>query len=258
MGTNQYMAILAAIAFILILFFGFDTKAPSQKLIEKSRAANFENTSIDLLLGNALNNLSMDDRLYFEKRIQVFGIPDSASVDDLKEFSGEWYRKQQYAIAGYYAEKIALREDSEEAWSIAGTTYATGLQYYQDEKEKNFCGTRAVDALQKALSLNPENLSHEINLAICYADFPPQDNPMKGIQMLLELNGEHPENISVLMALGRFAIQTGQFDRARIRLEKVTELVPGNRQAYCLLSDVYQNLNETTLARNALDKCQSN
>ena len=240
------------------MLFGFDTKPEKQKLIEKSRAENFETTSIDLLLANALESMPPEDRLYFEQKIQLFTNPDSIDIQALIEFSGEWYQREKYAISGHYAELIAELQNTEEAWSIAGTTFAVGINNYSSEKERSFCADKAIQALQNAISLNPDNLNHQINLALCYADFPPDLNPMKGIQMLLDINQRYPENTAALIALGRLAIKTGQFERAKQRLEKVIDLDPKQIKAYCLLVDVYQNTGEPDKAKFALANCRKN
>ena len=255
MNKHQYIAIIVSFIFLMILLFGFEKKPAKQLLIEKSRVENFENTSIDLLLGEALNSVEPSTRLFLEKKIQLAGNVDSANIEDLIDLSGEWYKLGKYAMAGYYAEKIADRKNDEESWSIAGTTYAAGVQSFSNEKEKEFCANRAIKALEKAFSMNPSKLGHKINLAICYADHPPAENPMKGILMLIDINKENPDNVSTLLALGRLAIQTGQYDRAQVRLEKVVELLPENTQAYCYLAEVYKNLGETKKEMLALNKC---
>jgi lipopolysaccharide biosynthesis regulator YciM len=48
--------------------------------------------------------------------------------------------------------------------------------------------------------------------------------PMKGIMMLRELAQENPENAEVHWHLGQFSIQSGQYDKAIARFEKVKEL----------------------------------
>ena len=257
MNTHQYIAIGIAIILLGVLQFGFNKKPKEQLLIEKSRAENFENTSIDLLMSEALDGLDPSTRLFFEKKIQLLAEQDSSEIDGLIDLSGEWYRVKEYALAGYYAEKVAEAKDNEESWSIAGTTFAQGIRNAKSEKERTFCANRAIKALQMAISLNPENLDHRVNLGICYADFPPKDNPMQGIQILLQLNDEHPTHIPTLMALGRLAIQTGQWDKAQARLEKVVQLMPDHKQAYCLLVQAYQGSGGTNQAANALNRCNN-
>jgi uncharacterized protein HemY len=78
---------------------------------------------------------------------------------------------------------------------------------------------------------------------------------MKGIQMLLQLNQEAPEDVLVLVTLGRLAIQTGQFDRAEVRLLKALEVEPQNVGAICLLARVYQELGNTAKAADYQRQC---
>ncbi len=257
MNVHQYITIGIAIILLGVLLFGFDKKPKNQLLIEKSRAENFENTSIDLLMSEALDGLEPSIRLFFEKKIQLLSERDTSDVEGLIDLSGEWYRVKKYALAGYYAEKVAEIQADEESWSIAGTTYAQGIRNALSEKERTFCANRAIKALQMAISLNPDNLDHRVNLGICYADFPPENNPMQGIQILLKLNEENPTHIPTLMALGRLAIQTGQWDRAIERLEKVVQLMPENDQVYCLLVQAYQGSGETNRIANVLSKCNN-
>ena len=79
------------------------------------------------------------------------------------------------------------------------------------------------------------DIDNEVNLALTYVEVPLEDNPMKGILMLRELNENHPENVTVIMQLARLSLQTGQFDKAVERLEKVIELRPSSANAYCCL-----------------------
>ena len=97
--------------------------------------------------------------------------------------------------------------------------------------------------MENAISFDPDNLDHQINLALCYVEKPLEDNPMKGIMMLLELNKANPENISVLLQLGKLALQTNQIDRAIARFETVLEYDAENNQAHCFLADIYRQNN---------------
>ena len=62
---------------------------------------------------------------------------------------------------------------------------------------------------------------------------------MKGIQMLLALNSEEPNNTNVLFHLGRLAIQTGQFDKAEQRLKTAERENPEDVRIVCALADLY-------------------
>jgi cytochrome c-type biogenesis protein CcmH/NrfG len=181
---------------------------------------------------------------------------DSAKAEAYKELSSLWYQLEKPGIAGYYAEKVAEFVRNEEAWSVAGTTYSICLQREQEEKIRSFCTDQAIQALEKAASLNPENIQHKVNLALVYAENPPKDTPMKGILMLRDLNEQHPDNVLVLTQLGRLAIKTSQFDRAVERLSRAVELEPSSKTATCLLAQAYEGLGDAAKATDFKSKCE--
>ena len=81
---------------------------------------------------------------------------------------------------------------------------------------------------------------------------------MKGILMLRDLIEKEPENVLVLSTLGRFAIQTGQFEKAIERLEKAISLDPKNNKANCLLAQAYQGVGNAEKAAEYANICKSN
>jgi uncharacterized protein HemY len=114
---------------------------------------------------------------------------------------------------------------------------------------------KAIQALENAISIDPETVQYRVNLALIYAERPPQDNPMKGVQMLLSLNEKHPDDVLVLNALARLAIKTGQWDKAQQRLERAEALDPENITTICLLAEIYDQLKDQR-AQALKDKCE--
>ena len=78
---------------------------------------------------------------------------------------------------------------------------------------------------------------------------------MQGIQMLLKMNKEEPENTSVLLTLARFGMQTNQFEKAEGRLLKVLTLEPENKTANCMMLDVLTKLGKVASAGPYQAKC---
>ena len=68
---------------------------------------------------------------------------------------------------------------------------------------------------------------------------PPKDNPMKGSLMLRELNTSHPNNINVLLQLGKLAMNTNQWEKAAQRFEQVLDIDSENMIATCLFGETY-------------------
>lgn len=259
MSKTQLAVLSFAGALFLLLYFGFDTKPKAQKEINKDRIEIAESTSINSLLLSAKNNLKSEDAsevLLAEAKLSE-AKNDLDKTEAYKKLSSAWYKINRFAIAGYYAQLVADQEATHEAWSIAGATYNRGMNFEKEEKVIEFCAGRAVQAFENAISLDPTNVTHKVNLAVCYAERPPKENPMKGVMMLLDLNKKHPENVSALVSLGRFGIQTGQYEKAMGRLEKALQLEPKNIKVNCLLADVYEKLGLTEKATTFKNICQS-
>ena len=70
------------------------------------------------------------------------------------------------------------------------------------------------------------------------------DAPMQGIVMLKEVLEEDPENVSALMYLGAFSVQTGQYDKAVERLEKAVAIEPSATDAWFYLGVSYRELGQ--------------
>jgi hypothetical protein len=191
LNKGQIIAICVSVLCFCILYFGFDIKPNSQKEIEKSRSLNIEATSIQNLILEAREELGPNYNILEAMNMELNSIEiDSNKVDQLKEISGKWYELGYPAISGYYAEEIAKIKDSATAWSIAGTTYLIGAKQAKVDKTRKWSIQRATMALENAISMEPDNLDHKINLALGYVDNPPEENPMKGILQLRSLNDQ--------------------------------------------------------------------
>jgi len=258
MTKTQFAVIASAVLLFFVLYFGCDTQPPEQKAVERSRAMALEQTDLQVLLQEAKSDLPEKEQTQvadLERRLSEVR-EDSNRVALLKQLSGKWYSLGEPAIAGGYAEQVAETLQTEESWSIAGTTYSICVQRSEEERVRDFCTDHAVSAFENAISLNPDNVANRVNLALLYTENPSEDNPMKGVQMLLDLNRKHPKNVSVLNSLGRLAIKTGQYERAVERLEKAVSLDPENRNAACLLSRAYQGLGEESESARYQRRCE--
>lgn len=259
MTRLQLIVVASSVLLFGLLYFGFDTKPSDRSVIERTRSLTAENTGIGVLLPDAKATLSADQSaLIASLEVSIKeSTEDSLKLGLTEDLSSAWYKLGRPDISGHYAEVIAEQLNTETAWSIAGTTYAIGAQRLKEEKNKKFCADRAVKAFENAISLNPENVDNKLNLAVCFADNPPADNPMKGILMLLDLNKKHPDNVPILGTLGRLGLKTGQYAKAVERLEKAITLDPNYKTAICLLVDAYTGLGDAAKAASYAEKCEA-
>jgi len=258
MTKLQWIVIGAAVALFFIIYFGCETTPKDISALEKSRALASESTDINTLLSEAkleLESIAANELLALEAQLEE-SLSDTAKVDAYKQLSSKWYELEQPAIAGYYAQQVAELESTEESWSIAGTTYTICIQRTETPKIRDFCTGRAITAFESAISLNPDKISHQVNLALAYTYNPPPENPMKGVLMLRELNQKAPDNVLVLNTLARLAIRTGQYERAIERLEHALSIEPNFTATACLLAQAYEGAGNSAKAQSFAQKCR--
>jgi tetratricopeptide (TPR) repeat protein len=257
MSGKQIAVIGGAVLLFVILLTLFDKIPPVQKALEKSRSLNVESTGLQNLLNEAMPTLDAEQKSVIDAinlDLQKAD-SDSAKAEILKVLSGTWYRYGFRAISGVYAEDIANIYKTEDAWSVAGTTYSLCVQSAPNEKTKSFCSKRAVRAFENAISLEPDKIAPKINLALCYVDNPDPENPMKGILMLRELDEKYPDNIQILSQLARLALKTNQTDKAKERIDRVLAIAPDYAQVYCLAADIYTASGDAAKAEEYSKKC---
>lgn len=259
MTKLQIFVVLSAILLFFALYFGFDTVPSEQKSIEATRVSAQTSTTITNLLREAKQDIAKSATAatlrVLEQQVEL-AENDSAKIAAFEALSSAWYKQEEVAIAGFYAQELASIGQSETAWSIAGTTYAICVQRDEREKVKQFCRDRAVESFESAISLNPSSVQHQLNLALVYTEHPPQENPMKGILMMLDLNKKNPDDVLVLFNLARLGMQTGQYEKAANRLERAYSLAPEKIEIACMLAEAYQKLNRTQDAESMAAKCQ--
>ena len=81
------------------------------------------------------------------------------------------------------------------------------------------------------------------------------DNPqsqMKGILQMRSLSEKHPENADLQWNMGLFSIQSGQYEKAVARFEKVINIDAQRLDAYMQLAISYLALKDTSAATGVL------
>jgi tetratricopeptide (TPR) repeat protein len=79
---------------------------------------------------------------------------------------------------------------------------------------------------------------------------------MKGVQILLGIVKEHPDHIPANILLGKMAVQSQQFDKAIVRLERLKTIEPKNTEILYFLAEAYKGKGEKEKAIVLFEQCK--
>lgn len=251
-----FLVVLGAVILFCLLYFGSRTRPLNRAEVDKSRSLKAQSTfSTSTLVSDAKKALGAEALIAIEaleESLEAESDPIQ-KIEILKKISGEWYQLSNFATSATYAEQIAEQTGAEEGWAIAGTTYSICYQRTESEEVRAFCVEKAIRSLEQATSINPSNSTHQLNLALAYIE----KQPMAGIQMLLQIIKDEPENTAALMALGDMSVRSGQLDKAVGRYQQVLKIDENHLNANLGLAKVYESKGDKVAAIKFYKKSRS-
>ena len=156
---------------------------------------------------------------------------------------------QKVAPYLYYTYLNALLENTEKSLTFAAQQLVTNVINPEAPPalQKWMAGNARV-LLEKALIINPNNDSAQINLGACYLFGNIADNPMQGITKIKSVLDKDSLNVygQYLLALG--GKKSGQYDKAIDRFTKVIQLAPNHVEAMVHLAECYELNNQKNKA----------
>jgi len=163
-------------------------------------------------------------------------------------------REKRPNLVAKYSKKKAMAVSTENNWMLAGDNYFKAFRLSKNQSQEMLNG--AIAAYEKVQEINPDNLDAKTAIGVAYVEGASLTGqpPMRGIGILQEVLNIDPENVNALTNLGYFAIQSGQYDKAIERFEKVLQIDSLNAEAYLYLTDVYLSQDEVEKGIETLEE----
>jgi cytochrome c-type biogenesis protein CcmH/NrfG len=79
---------------------------------------------------------------------------------------------------------------------------------------------------------------------------------MRGVQILLAITRQKPDDVPANMLLGRMSIQSGQFDKAIGRFETILKTEPENKEALYFEAQAFEGKGDKKKAIELLEQCK--
>lgn len=193
------------------------------------------------------------DKLAKQRNLTEKAIAENSAVayKDLAEF---WEGERELNLAARYYKKAAFLENSEKSITFAGNLLLAIMGKTEEPSMRKWQALEAIACFEEALKVNPDNADTKIALASCYTDG--TGETMKGVTLLREVTQKDSNNIAANIILGKLAIQSGQFDKAVKRLERVIALRSDNTEAMYFLAEAYKGLGDKNKAIELFEQCK--
>jgi len=187
---------------------------------------------------------------------EITAIRDSSRMAVIfNKLSKVWMRNGQPEVGVYYIAKAAKLENSEKSLTFAGQNFLQLMEHEQSPSVQMWEAGEAISCLEQSLKISPNNEETKLALAAGYIEG--SGEPMKGVQILLAVVKENPNDIPANMLLGRMSVRSGQYDKAVGRFETVLKQEPENKEALYFLAQAYSGKGDKKKAIEMLEKCKT-
>jgi len=163
-------------------------------------------------------------------------------------------RNKQPILLAYYNARAAKLENSEKKLTFAGQLFLQVMENENDPSMHAWEAGEAISCLERSQKINPDNEDTKLALATGYIEG--SGEPMKGVQILLAVVREKPEDVPANLLLGKMSVQSGQLDKAIGRFETVLKKEPDNKEALYFLAQAWEGKGDKAKAIEYLEKCK--
>lgn len=264
MFKTKQIVVISSVVILMILLYSMDIKglvkpkdggiaSDGQHASEQAQAAVAQLT-VEAVSESAKENLSADLVGQITTLEGDFRQASGAKKLDLaKQLARQWDDVAKAAPKAFYQEIVAEQENSAGNWIKAGDSFTDAYQNTEDSIQQPALVQKAIGAYKKAVALDPNSLDAKTGLGVAYVSG--TGSPMEGIQLLLGVVKEDPDNIKANKNLGLFSMKSGQYEKAVKRFKTILAVKPDSESWFYLASS-YENLGQKDEAIAAYTKCK--
>lgn len=235
--TQLLIIVGAAVLFVLLYFAPKQTdQKPEQAMPKMAKPSG----NMESFVKTALGNLAPEYKAKADEK---------QPTDSLVEF---WNKAKRPDLAAYYFEKGAAASKNSLTWFKAGDRYYYSVRFIKDQEEIPVLYESAIRCYETGLKLEPANNEAKIMLASCYVES--SQDPMKGINMLKEIEKTDSNNVTLQLNFAFFSVRSQQWDKAIRRFQKVLAIDSTYIEAYLHLADAYEQTGDKTKTIDMLEK----
>lgn len=257
MQKGQVFLGVGIILLVVLLYFFGNTVKKDSTIDKETTIATTNNYTFEQYEQDKLAKLLPEEKTQFaEISSQIKSSKeDTAQLRQLyTDAFNFWKNLNNPALAAYYIYQTSTISNTKIALENAGDVLVSAYKSTEDSIILNNLITFALRSYEAAVEKVGSDVALKIKLADAYVQG--SQEPMKGIQILRQLEDSLPNNIQILLALGRLSIQSGQYEKAKERLQKVIQLEPQNTEALYFMAITEAQLGHNEEAKRLFELCK--
>ncbi len=257
---------LALVAFVLLLFTDRSALQGSRGGAPVASATPASSGSLDqALLPASLKGLALpelpagpDGQSITQLLKQLSSAPAAEQPEVLDRLVAACLNIDRLDLAAGAQQALAERTARADDWHKALRLYAQAAERAASAGSLSPAAAeqnqRARTVAEQWLSTHPSDVTAQVQQALLnvHSGDPARIMP-NGIQALIKIAEANPNDLEAPLALSRFALQTGQLDRAAQRLSTLLKTHPGHPEASLIYSDVLVRQKKLTEARSVVE-----
>lgn len=177
---------------------------------------------------------------------------NAESEEGVLKLATKWESLGFPYVGSFYYLKLAEKSPNAAGWMRAAESFSAAFRQVSDSVLMRNLANEAISCYTKVLELDTANSTAKTGLAACYVEG--SSNPMQGIQMLLQIVKEDPENYQANLNLGMFSMRSGQFEKAIKRFETLLKSKP-DAEVWFYLAEAYKGAGNKQQAIAAYEEC---
>ncbi|MFT7032425.1 MAG: tetratricopeptide (TPR) repeat protein [Cyclobacteriaceae bacterium] len=243
----MHKTIVSVIAVILIIF------------IYNLPKVVVDNDSTETGIGTATTEVSHDFEMSAADSLKINDLSNKISSSGNNEkntifadsLANLYLTYNKLDSAEKYAQYILSQGQEANNYQLAGDIFFKAFGFSKEQSDVIKFSKKAASCFEKVLETDSDNPDAKAKLAMTLVS---SATPMQGIMMLREVLAEYPKNETALYNLGILSMQSGQYDKAVERFEKLIEVNAGNVQAYFYLGVSYFELKQKDKASELFNR----
>lgn len=235
MTKSQFILLTISLFLVIGLYFLPKVVLNENEMTFDNSEVNFD--SLQSHVNTGVDSIVKINESIFSKLKTAQNEIDSLTL--LGDIISNYQKVNNYDSAAYIAEKFTLLDTRLSFKILAGEAYYDAFTFAIKQERIQLFASKTQSILKEVLDIDETLLDLKVKLGMTYVN---SSNPMQGILMIREVIEKEPNNQLAIFNLGVLSMQSGQFDKAVSRFEKLRTLVDDDTQTAFYLGICYKEL----------------